>query len=169
VTLDFTVVAPTLPGTYELALQMSTDVGGAAEGFGQIGTVRTILVGQTVRQGAVETISSDTVSGWALDPREPYASVFVDVYFDGVFYARVPANVFRGDLRAVGIGDGWYGFSYPIPQSLRDGAAHTVEVRFAGTDQPLQWTPRSMGIALPDPDLPPTFTVDDTVPVGSVQ
>ena len=57
------------------------------------------------------------------------------------------ANQYRSDLQAAGFGDGRHGFYIPTPLSLRNGAAHTVTVRYAGTFTGLNNSPRTISCA----------------------
>ncbi len=73
------------------------------------------------------------VSGWALDVAVPSTSLEVHVYFDrGTAqqrgYSGVITNVYRSDVNAIYGATGNHGYAWAIPNELRDGIQHKVEV-----------------------------------------
>ena len=83
------------------------------------------------------------VWGWAWDRNFPNTPVNVDIY-DGssAIALNVPANVFRQDLLNANKGNGYHAFAYNLPPSVRDGQMHYINVRFAGTNNYLNSSPR---------------------------
>jgi hypothetical protein len=76
-------------------------------------------------RGYLDQAHCDTISGWALDDSSPGASINVDLYFGGPAGSgapgvRVLANISRPDV------GGNYGFSYPMPDWMKDGVERLV-------------------------------------------
>lgn len=61
-------------------------------------------------EGCVDRISTTEISGWVWDRASPQSRLEVRIEVDGVIAARVSANRLRPDLKAIGKGDGQYGF-----------------------------------------------------------
>ena len=100
--------------------------------------------------GFVDQNDCTQISGWARDKRRPEAQVTVEVYDSDRPLGTLVASDSRPDLAQAGISDGRYGFRYPIPAQLRDGKAHTLRVRVAGTDTfvpPFRDTPTTITCA----------------------
>jgi hypothetical protein len=95
-------------------------------------------------EGYHDSASCSYIAGWAWDRTLPVTPVSVDIYDGANFLARTLAGVFRQDLKNAGYGDGFHGFTYPTPAQLKDGAAHTVRIRFAGSGTDLSMTPRPL-------------------------
>lgn len=96
-------------------------------------------------QGNLDVANCQTISGWAWDRNQPNIPVNVDINIDEKRVATITANQFRQDLLNAGIGNGYHGFSYPAPASLKDGKPHGVSVMFWG-DVNLSNSPKSFTI-----------------------
>jgi hypothetical protein len=83
--------------------------------------------------GSIDGVDGQHIVGWAWDSQHPNTPLDVDIYVDDAKLAAVRADQFRVDLRDAGIGDGKHGFDLPSPPTLRDGKAHAVRVKIAGT------------------------------------
>ncbi|MDN8806851.1 hypothetical protein Q0N68_13670, partial [Staphylococcus aureus] len=57
------------------------------------------------------------------------------------------ADQYRADLATAGIGDGQYGWSYALPESLRDRQTHTIVARIANSGYELGSSPRQVQCA----------------------
>jgi hypothetical protein len=68
----------------------------------------------------------------------------VNIFDGSALLATVTANQFRSDLQAAGIGDGSHGFSWPTPNSLKNGQPHSIRVKFADTGEDLSATPKTL-------------------------
>ena len=55
------------------------------------------------------------VEGWAWYPDQPETRLEVEFLVDNVVVGSAIADINRLDLAKVGIGDGRYGFSWPLP------------------------------------------------------
>jgi hypothetical protein len=105
--------------------------------------------------GAVDLVNCQTVSGRAWDKNNPRSIVKVDIFDGNRLLATVPANeLWKNPLpidpgsgnQLPGRGGNYHGFSYPIPDSLKDGRSHLITVRFAGTGTSLAGSPRTISI-----------------------
>jgi hypothetical protein len=82
--------------------------------------------------------------GWAVDLAQPNTTVQLDVY-DGTGYLfTIAANQYRPDVHAAGYGNGYNGFRYTLPDSLKDGVQHVIHIKYARTDTELINSPRSI-------------------------
>jgi hypothetical protein len=84
------------------------------------------------------------ISGWAWNYSNPNTPLTVNILNGSTLIATVLADGFRPDLLSGGIGNGYYGFSYPFPQSLMDGQPHTIAIQIAGTGIALSDSPRTL-------------------------
>jgi len=102
--------------------------------------------------GSFDGVSCTGANGWAWDWYQPSTPVSVDIFVDGVKIATITANQYRGDLANLGdpnysYGNGYHGFQYALPESLLNGSPHTINVRYAGTNQDLAGSPRTLSCA----------------------
>ena len=79
------------------------------------------------------------VAGWAWDASKPDQPVSVDVYLDGNWIARLPADQYRGDLQAAGIGNGAHGFWWQPPTIYHD---HQWSVKVVNSSFTLWGSPK---------------------------
>lgn len=95
-------------------------------------------------EGQIEAINCDQIRGWAWDNTLPNTPIDVTISFANtnggpvVPPVTVTANVFRQDLLNAGKGNGFHGFVYNIPASMRDGRTRIVNATFTGTNTALQ-------------------------------
>jgi hypothetical protein len=100
-------------------------------------------------QGWFDSVNCQSLVGWAWDASEPNTPISVDIY-DGVQkIGTVRANQYRSDLYYAGIGNGWHGFSFNLPQSIRNGQTHSIAIKYSGLDQQLNASPQSITCAAP--------------------
>lgn len=86
--------------------------------------------------GTAPNSSSNVVTGWACDPNNWNATIQVHVYRDGppggggTYIGETTANQFRQDLVNANVcgGTGNHGFTFVIPETMRDNAAHNYYV-----------------------------------------
>jgi len=85
--------------------------------------------------GFLDSADCNVISGWAWDSTQPNTPINVDVYFDNDNFRTIsaPADKFRQDLQDAGKGNGFHGYFFPTPASLKDGLTHKIHVRFPGT------------------------------------
>ncbi len=89
----------------------------------------------------VDFCDCQTVTGIVWDRAKPGDQPLVDIYVDYAWVARARADEYREDLRHRGMGDGRHAFRYTFGQEVRNGRAHTVEVRLTANDAFLRGTP----------------------------
>ena len=94
------------------------------------------------------------IAGWAWDANQPTTPVSVDIYVDGALVSTTQAATFRQDLLNAGIGDGNHGFSIATPGAAINGQAHTVTVKYAGTQTNLNNTPKAVSCIAPGVPTP---------------
>src|SRR6266571_3559577 len=99
-------------------------------------------------QGFHDGAGCNTIEGWAWDANNPNSTVSVDVFDGTTFIATAPANMYREDLLNA-LGSPNHGFSFNTPASLRNGVAHTISVKFSGTNTLLVNTNRTIQCNLP--------------------
>jgi RHS repeat-associated protein len=88
------------------------------------------------------------LAGWAWDANQPSSPISVDIYDGATLLTTVLANAFRQDLLSSGFGNGDHGFFLPTPASLKNGAAHAISLKIAGTSTVVGGT-RTMTCAAP--------------------
>jgi hypothetical protein len=92
-------------------------------------------------EGAHDTATCDQITGWARDSNHADQSLSVDILDNGSGCKPSPpiscAAIWPG-----GVGSGRYGFVLRVPDSLKDGRAHAIEVVISGTDKRVLHTPR---------------------------
>lgn len=93
-------------------------------------------------EGFHEVTDCNVISGWAWDAMQPNTPINVDIYTGPNFLVSIPANRFRQDLVNSGKGNGFHGFSFFLPNNLKDGQSHEISVGFGGTFLGLFDTPK---------------------------
>ncbi len=92
-------------------------------------------------QGYLEAANCSALSGWLWDASNPNAPTWVDLFDGATLIDTVNANNYRADLKSMGIGTGYYGFSYNTPPSLMNGQNHVIHGYVAGTSLQLGNSP----------------------------
>ena len=93
------------------------------------------------QQQLLERADSREIYGLIWDSAHPDDAPLVDLIIDDQYVLRLPASVYREDLKDRGYGDGRHGFWFESPWWVRDGNPHTIEVRDVATGKPVQGTP----------------------------
>jgi hypothetical protein len=70
-------------------------------------------------RGFVEQTGPDRLRGWAQYADQPDVPVCLDILANTRPLARILANRHRADLRATGLGRGFSGFEFPLPDGVR--------------------------------------------------
>lgn len=84
-------------------------------------------------QGFFDGANCDYLDGWAYDANSPNTVVNVDIYEGSTLIAgNIPAGNFRQDLVDAGKGNGYHGFSIPVPSPLKNGASHSLTIKVTG-------------------------------------
>jgi len=95
-------------------------------------------------EGFHDSANCDAISGWEWISAQPNLPLNVDIYDNNRLLATQTAEQFRPDLVRAGKGNGYHGFYYIPPYSLRDGQVHSIQVKLADTDINLMNTPKSI-------------------------
>jgi hypothetical protein len=106
----------------------------------------TITAGTTPTQyqGFLDAAGCGIITGWAWDANQPNSVISVDIYDGATLVVTQQANLFREDILNAGIGNGFHGFSFTVPQSLKNGQAHSIKAQFHGTSTQLGNSPRTI-------------------------
>jgi membrane protein involved in D-alanine export len=67
------------------------------------------------------------LDGWVWDATKPNEPLAVDVSVDDVYVGRVMANEPRDDMRSRGYSNVAHGFTFKLPDYIRDGKEHTID------------------------------------------
>lgn len=84
--------------------------------------------------GNLDSADSERVELWAWDELRPGFPLKVDIYDGEKLLATVTADAFRKDLKDNNKGDGSHGFTYEMPESIRDGKPHIITAKITGAD-----------------------------------
>ena len=98
---------------------------------------------QGMNQGFHDGAGCNTISGWAWDQSSPGTAVSVDIYDGVTLVGTALANMYREDLLNV-LGSPNHGFSYATPAALKNGAAHTITVKYGGTSTVVGGSPKTI-------------------------
>jgi SAM-dependent methyltransferase len=80
--------------------------------------------------GCLDSVDDGVVTGWALDESSD-SPACVDICVNGAVVDTTICSEFRPDLLAANRGNGWHGFTYPLPAHYVRSRAN-VTVKFAG-------------------------------------
>ncbi|MCE6992744.1 T9SS type A sorting domain-containing protein, partial [Dyadobacter sp. CY323] len=92
--------------------------------------------------GRLKGADCNYIQGWAWDKNFPDVAVTVEIYEGSTVYATAVADIYREDVKASGIGTGYYGFKISTPSTLKDGKAHQLSVRVKGSATVLLDSPK---------------------------
>lgn len=104
----------------------------------------TVNPAATAYEGWHDGADCSTIYGWAADRNRLNSSISVDIYDGGTLLATVAANQLRPDVGAYLGDNGYHGFSYTVPASLKNGQAHSITVKFGGSATSLAGTPKAI-------------------------
>ncbi|WP_171062939.1 putative Ig domain-containing protein [Larkinella sp. C7] len=94
--------------------------------------------------GFVYGADCSTFRGWAWDRNKVNTPISIDILDGPVVVTMLMADVFRQDLQNAGKGNGKHAFSFPIPESLKDGLPHQLSARVAGSSFMLKDSPKNL-------------------------
>lgn len=141
----FTYTFNDAPGTYEYQMLRITDRKGAQSIVSKIRiTVAAAPPVTPIYEGWIDGADCNSIRGWAWNKNQPNTSINVDIYDGSTKLTTVAVNVFRQDLVNAGKGNGYHGFSYATPSGLKNGGAHSVSVKYAGTSTNLSGSPKTL-------------------------
>lgn len=100
-------------------------------------------------QGYIDGLDGAFLCGWAYQTDDPYKTLEVEIFVDGSSVGKVSAALDRPDLKHSDIPQ-LHGFRFPIPDDLKDGKIHVVDVNAEGKAL------RNAPFRIAFPALPPT-------------
>lgn len=78
-------------------------------------------------KGFIEKFSNGKLYGWVFDENKPDTSFAIQLYCDGRLVGAGMANIFRGDLKEAGYGNGKHGFVIRLnPKVLDEAGSYSV-------------------------------------------
>jgi hypothetical protein len=98
--------------------------------------------------GKFEGADCKIVRGYVWDKAYPEKTLTVELVEGNKVYGTAIANMDRPDLLELGYGTGKYGFSFALPEALKDGQVHELNMRIKGTSKLLSNT-RTVTCAVP--------------------
>ena len=130
--------------SYTVTANSGTARTGTISIAGQIFTVNQAAAPPPQYQGFLDAAGCGIITGWAWDANQPNSTMSVDIYNGSTLVVTMSANLFREDIVNAGIGDGFHGFSFTVPLSLKNNQAHNIHAYFGGTSTELSSSPRSI-------------------------
>jgi hypothetical protein len=101
-----------------------------------------------VYEGFLDHVDCDTIWGWVWNKNKPNTILQVEILSDDAVVGTVAAGQLRNDVAAHSGDNGYHGYVFTVPPSLKDGKQHVIRARIAKTDaelqtgsRPLQCTP----------------------------
>ncbi len=94
--------------------------------------------------GSVESADCNVVKGWIWDKNNPNSALTVELFEGSTVYATATANTYRGDLKNLGYGTGNYGFSFTVPETLKNGQPRQLSVRIKDVNYTLTGSPKTI-------------------------
>jgi Rps23 Pro-64 3,4-dihydroxylase Tpa1-like proline 4-hydroxylase len=79
-------------------------------------------------RGFVDGVRKRTIFGWACDQTHLVTSVIVEVFVNEERAGCTVANLFRSDLEVAGVGKGYHGFEFAIPEHIHKVTSIVVYV-----------------------------------------
>ncbi|MCX7720001.1 MAG: glycosyltransferase [Dictyoglomus thermophilum] len=95
-------------------------------------------------KGNFDGVNGLYLIGWAYNENSPQERVNLVVLVDGVPIIEETADLYREDLKLVGIGDGKYGFKIKLPESIIDNKKHEVRILIKENNQELPNSPKEV-------------------------
>jgi hypothetical protein len=89
---------------------------------------RSCIVKIGTLRGHVDVRSPCSIEGWAQNSHHPEVPVCLDILAEGRLIGQALANLYRGDLRAAGLGSGRHAFTFR-PNPALEGSPASIEVR----------------------------------------
>jgi hypothetical protein len=97
--------------------------------------------------GWVDSSSCTVISGWAADRNRLNQSIAVDLVEGSSVLASVLANGYRPDVGGALGDNGLHAFALTVPQTLKDGAVHNIQMRYGGSTTAIPNSPQTLQCA----------------------
>ncbi|GAB3251934.1 hypothetical protein GCM10027347_10670 [Larkinella harenae] len=94
--------------------------------------------------GYMGGIDCRSLRGWAWNGNKPNTPIYVEILDDQRVVATIIADDFRQDLLNAGKGNGMHGFTFSIPETLKDNRTHTLSGRVLGATFILKDSPKKL-------------------------
>ena len=91
-----------------------------------------------------EALDCTAISGYVWENTMPNEPLHIDFYIDDGFVGRYTAGELRTDLRDRGYGNGLHGFTFTVPEYLKDGRAHVIEAKVVENGRTVHNTPDTL-------------------------
>jgi glycosyltransferase involved in cell wall biosynthesis len=85
-------------------------------------------------EGYLDQADHRRLSGWAWNRGLPDVPLDIEVWEGSALVGHQPADLFRFDLKAAGVGNGYHAFVMDLPPRFADGRPHALEIRVAGAE-----------------------------------
>ncbi|MFD1143979.1 putative Ig domain-containing protein [Larkinella insperata] len=116
-----------------------------------VATGGTVIVGNF--EGYLDQVNCTTISGWVFNydsPNAPYTVEFLaatgsnPTIESATVVGTTVANIFRTDLLNAGKGNGVHGYSFAVPNSIKNNQQQTIWGRVEGSTYVLMWAPKTL-------------------------
>ncbi|GAB3896682.1 hypothetical protein GCM10028803_14540 [Larkinella knui] len=104
-------------------------------------------------EGYLDQVNCNTISGWVFNydsPNAPYTVEFLAAtgsnpsIESATVIGTTVANIFRQDLVTAGKGNGIHGYSFIVPNSIKNSQQQTIWGRVQGSTYVLNWSPKTL-------------------------
>ncbi|MGA0556321.1 putative Ig domain-containing protein [Larkinella sp. VNQ87] len=123
-------------------------------------------------EGYLDVVNCSTISGWVFNydsPNAPYTVEFLaatganPAITSATVVGTTVANIFRQDLLNAGKGNGAHGYSFIVPETIKNNQQQTIWARVQGSTYVLMWSPKTLtcqgtGTPTNQPPVAPTVS-----------
>ncbi|GAB3321584.1 hypothetical protein GCM10027299_16230 [Larkinella ripae] len=122
-------------------------------------------------EGYLDQVNCTSFSGWVWDRNKPNTPVTVEflagtAVATAVSIGSTSADIFRQDLQKAGKGNGAHGYSFAVPESIKNNQTQTIWGRVLNSTFVLTWSPKTItceGTGVPPTNLPPVAPAAPTL------
>ncbi|RRA97734.1 CotH kinase family protein [Larkinella rosea] len=105
-------------------------------------------------EGYLGGVDCSLLRGWVWDSKKPNAGIYVEVLDNQNVIGTVIADDFRQDLKNAGKGNGFHGYTFSIPETLKDNTQHSLSIRVLGSNYILKDSPKKLTCPRPANQAP---------------
>ncbi|GAB3316056.1 hypothetical protein GCM10027299_05820 [Larkinella ripae] len=134
---------PTATGTFVLSYAAKNNQNVTTSTLVNL-TVNAPTVSGNNFDGYLDKVECGSIRGWVWERSQPNTPYTVEFLADGQVIGTTLADVYRDDLKNAGKGNGKHAYSFPVPQSLRDGQQHSISARVLNTTYTLKGAPKNL-------------------------
>ncbi|MGA0556323.1 putative Ig domain-containing protein [Larkinella sp. VNQ87] len=95
-------------------------------------------------EGYLDVVNCSSIQGWIWNRDKPNTHITVEFLDGNTVVGSTDANIFRQDLKNANKGNGEHGYSFQVPNSLKDGKAHSISGRVPNSTFVLKWSPKTL-------------------------